>query len=34
MLHPDDRREILETIAFVLFVSLFFVGFISLGGTP
>ena len=34
MLHPDDRREALETIAFILFVSLFFIGFMSLGGTP
>lgn len=34
MLHPDDRREALETIAFILVMTLFFVGFLSLGGTP
>lgn len=34
MLHPEDQKELLEMAAFLLVMSLFFVGFLSLGGTP
>ena len=34
MLHPDDQRELLETIAFIIFCCILFGSFMSLGGTP
>ncbi len=34
MLHPDDQKDLLEMAAFLLFMTLFFIGFLSLGGTP
>lgn len=33
-MHPDDQRELIESIAFIIFACVLFGGFMSLGGTP
>ena len=34
MLHPDDQKELLDSIGFIIFACILFGAFLSLGGTP